>query len=198
MEYQYNKSDLIKNPQKYQKTPFLGNDFLIIYKKSRQEIIKKTTIKEDKKNIAIFKPNENIKDILNKEQFELEELLNEILNFKKNRKEMDSKNDFIIDNLLKKFEIKKRISKKYNSNLKEMDKEYNYLQNYLLLSKLGFIRYNETNNLRFFNTVLKINDTLCSQIEKFKTDSEKILLNYLLKNELDIINHICITNGIEF
>ena len=36
MEYQYDKDDLIKNPQKYQKTMFLGNNFLNTYKKSRE------------------------------------------------------------------------------------------------------------------------------------------------------------------
>jgi hypothetical protein len=197
MEYQYDKNDLITNPQKYQKTIFLGNNFLNTYKKSREEIIKKIVVKDEKIKIN-FNKNEDLKIILKKEKFYVEELLTTILNNKNNKKELNLENNEIIDKLLKKFEIKKRICNEVDDKFDEKDTEYNNLKNYLLLSKLSLIRYNETKNLKFLNTVLKINDTLCSQIEKLKNNSEKNLFKEIVKEELNIINNICNKNGVKF
>ena len=125
----------------------------------------------------------------------MEELLAAILN---NKNKLDLENNKIIDKLLKKFEIKKRICNKINNKFEEKDNEYNNLKNYLLLSKLILIKYNETENLKFLNTVLKINDTICSQIKKLKNDSDKILLKEIIEEELHIINNICNKNGVKF
>ena len=192
MEYQYDKNDLITNPQKYQKTMFLGNNFLNTYKESREKVIKKISVNEKKIN---FNKNKDVRVILKKEKFDVEELLAAILN---NKNKLDLENNKIIDKLLKKFEIKKRICNKINNKFEEKDNEYNNLKNYLLLSKLILIKYNETENLKFLNTVLKINDTICSQIKKLKNDSDKILLKEIIEEELDIINNICNKNGVKF
>ena len=135
---------------------------------------------------------------IKKEIFHVEELLSTILNNKNNKKESNLENNDIIDKLLKKFEVKKRISNEINNKLDEKDTDYNNLKNYLLLSKLSLIRYNETKNLKFLNTVLKINDTICSQIEKLKDESEKKLFKEILKDELNIIKEISIKNGVKF
>jgi len=194
MEYQYDKNDLITNPQKYQKTMFLEKEFLNSYKKSREEIIKKLIIKDEK---IILNENENkdVRIILKKQIFNVEELLTTILN---NKNELNLENNELINKLLKKFEIKKRISSTMNNEFNEKDSEYNNLKNYILLSKLILIRYNKTENLKFLNTVLKINDTLCSQVKKLKKDSDIILFKEIIKEELNIINKICKKNGIEF
>ena len=192
MEYQYDKNDLITNPQKYQKTMFLGNNFLNTYKESREKVIKKISVNEKKIN---FNKNKDVRIILKKEKFDVEELLAAILN---NKNKLDLENNKIIDKLLKKFEIKKRICNKINNKFEEKDNEYNNLKNYLLLLKLILIKYNETENLKFLNTVLKINDTICSQIKKLKNDSDKILLKEIIEEELDIINNICNKNGVKF
>ena len=197
MEYQYDKDDLIKNPQKYQKTMFLGNNFLNTYKKSRERIMDKLLVKDQKMELN-FNKNEDIKKVIKKEIFHVEELLSTILNNKNNKKESNLENNDIIDKLLKKFEVKKRISNEINNKLDEKDTDYNNLKNYLLLSKLSLIRYNETKNLKFLNTVLKINDTICSQIEKLKDESEKKLFKEILKDELNIIKEISIKNGVKF
>lgn len=198
LEYQYDDGDLLKNPQKYQKTEFKGNEFLIAYKKSRQQCIDKIENKKYKKNSYQNMGNKEIELILHGKKIHLEKLLNELLNLKTNDNEKNSKNNIIIDTLLKKFEIRKRLFLSYNSNLEEDEDRYDNLRNYLFLSNLGLIRYHETNNLKFLNTALKINDTLCSQIEKFEDEDDKLLLRYLLENELIAVNEICIKKGIEF
>ena len=198
MEYQYDNGDLLKNPQKYQKTEFIGNEFLIAYKKSRQQCIDKIENKKYEKNSYQNIVNKEIELILHGKKIHLEKLLNELLNLKNNYNEKNSKNNIIIDTFLKKFEIRKRLFLSYNSNLEEDEDRYDNLRNYLFLSNLGLIRYHETNNLKFLNTVLKINDTLCSQIEKLDDEDDKLLLRYLLENELIAVNNICTKKGIGF
>ncbi len=198
MEYQYDNGDLLKNPQKYQKTEFIGNEFLIAYKKSRQQCIDKIENKKYEKNSYQNIVNKEIELILHGKKIHLEKLLNELLNLKNNYNEKNSKNNIIIDTFLKKFEIRKRLFLSYNSNLEEGEDRYDNLRNYLFLSNLGLIRYHETNNLKFLNTVLKINDTLCSQIEKLDDEDDKLLLRYLLENELIAVNNICTKKGIGF
>ena len=56
VEYNYTKNDLIKDPQKYQMTPFEGANFLKKYEKSRRIIIKKI---EEKNNCS------SIEEIIN-------------------------------------------------------------------------------------------------------------------------------------
>ena len=198
LEYQYDNGDLLKNPQKYQKTEFKGNEFLIAYKKSRQQCIDKIENRKYKKNRYQSMGNNDIELILHDKKIYLEKLLSELLNLKTNDNEKNSKNNIIIDTFLKKFEIRKRLFLSYNSNLEEDEDRYDNLRNYLFLSNLGLIRYHETNNLKFLNTVLKINDSLCSQIEKLEDEDDKLLLRYLLENELIAVNEICIKKGIEF
>tara|TARA_B100000953_G_C18008202_1_gene417206 strand:- start:397 stop:996 length:600 start_codon:yes stop_codon:yes gene_type:complete len=198
LEYQYDNGDLLKNPQKYQKTEFIGNEFLIAYKKSRQQCIDKIENKKYEKNSYQNIVNKEIELILHGKKIHLEKLLNELLNLKNNYNEKNSKNNIIIDTFLKKFEIRKRLFLSYNSNLEEGEDRYDNLRNYLFLSNLGLIRYHETNNLKFLNTVLKINDTLCSQIEKLDDEDDKLLLRYLLENELIAVNNICTKKGIGF
>ena len=124
MEYQYDKNDLITNPQKYQKTMFLGNNFLNTYKESREKVIKKISVNEKKIN---FNKNKDVRIILKKEKFDVEELLAAILN---NKKKLDLENNKIIEKLLKKFEIKKRKFNKINNKFEETDNEYNNSQSY--------------------------------------------------------------------
>ena len=192
LEYQYDNGDLLK------KTEFKGNEFLIAYKKSRQQCIDKIENRKYKKNRYQSMGNNDIELILHDKKIYLEKLLNELLNLKTNDNEKNSKNNIIIDTFLKKFEIRKRLFLSYNSNLEEDEDRYDNLRNYLFLSNLGLIRYHETNNLKFLNTVLKINVSLCSQIEKLEDEDDKLLLRYLLENELIAVNEICIKKGIEF
>ena len=98
---------------------------------------------------------------------------------------------------LKKFEIKKKIYTIYNSDFSEKSNHYENLRNYLLLSFLCLKRYDETNNLKYLNTSLKLNDLLISQAEKISSQVDLTLLKINLDNELKIIQKICLIKGID-
>ncbi len=103
----------------------------------------------------------------------------------------------IIDIFVKKFEIKKRIFNFYNSEFKEEPNDYYNLRNYILLSIICIFRYINSKNLKYLNTTLKINDTICSQINKINNQIDSSLLNFILKSEIEQISNLCSKKGVE-
>lgn len=190
MTYQYTKRDLLKIPQKYQQSQFEGKEFLDSYFKNRTEVIEKTncsdktleSIENELKKIAISSKND------------LEKIFIKII-YDKNTNEKLSNNK-IIDIFLKKFEIKKRVMEEYDSNNKEKSDNFYYLRNYLLISILCCLRYRETKNLKFLNTILKINDTLISQFFKINEILNLEILSIILRMEIDFITELYTLKGL--
>ena len=195
MKYQYCNRDLLNEPEKYNFAIFQGEKFLESYLDSRFSIITKlknsikinTTFTELISNIC----NQNLSK---KNNIELENLLIETLRAKK----MNShKLDTNIDVFLKKYEIKKKLMSKYDTNFFEKNQDYKNLKNYLLLTLLCIIRYNETKNLRFLNTILKINDMSISQISKIHNQLNLTIFRYNLEYEIKFVKELCKLKGLE-
>ena len=66
------------------------------------------------------------------------------------------------DFLLQRFEVTKRLHAAYTSSLKPADRDYKCTDNYALLAALLIYRYRADPNLKYLNTVLKLNDLLAS------------------------------------
>ena len=98
--------------------------------------------------------------------------------------------------ILKKFELKKKLFLKYNSDFKEITSDYYFLRNYLLLSLLCLILYEKSKSLKYLNSSLKINDILSSQT--IETSEDKIFLKHVLEKELELITNLCKKKGIDF
>jgi len=183
IKYNYSKKDQIHQIQKYQKTPFEGKNFLLAYQNLREKnmkIIKEKISEEIKiskilKNIPIGKSEEGkiCTRIL------LESILKDNLYLEKNEE--------IINYIIKKFEVKKRIFSSYNKLFVENSSNYEEMINYILLSNICIIKYEKTENLKFLNTILKLNDLICSEIKNIKENKELNLALYSLKKELDFI-----------
>ena len=194
MTYEYTNKDLLKFSQKYQQSLFQGREFLDSYFKNREELIEK--IEKKGYNFEILQDIETeLIEKIESTKNDLERKFSEIIINKILKK--DSSMDKIIDIFLKKFEIKKRIAFEYDSNNKEKSKNFQYLRNYLLLSILCCLRYKETKNLKFLNTVLKINDTLISQ---FFTINEKLdfkIFYSTLQMEIIFIKELYDSKGVK-
>ena len=195
MKYIYSNRDLLQNPEKYNFSKFEGIEFILSYFTSRQEIIQKAKLRI-KDNLSL---NDIIYNFFEKEVFEdtndivLENLFKKILC----KQYQENESNLKIDVFLKKFEIKKKIYTIYNSDFSEKSNHYENLRNYLLLSFLCLKRYDETNNLKYLNTSLKLNDLLISQAEKISSQVDLTLLKINLDNELKIIQKICLIKGID-
>ena len=195
MTYAYSDSDLLENPERYQFTEFRGKKFLETYFHSRKTILKSISSKIDKKMnfIEIVNNITNIKNLEN-DECNLEKLLLKILKTNKNREDELNK---IIDIFLKKYEIKKRLVNQYDINFHEKDSNFKNLRNYILLDLLCVIRFNETKNFRFLNTMLKINDMLTTQISFINNKIDLCIFEWILENENKDVMELCKVKGIK-
>ena len=195
MTYPYSNTDLLENPERYQFTKFMGEKFLESYFYSRKIILNDIGGKIDKKmNFSEIIDNlTNINNLENNE-YNLEKLLLKILKTNKNREDELNK---IIDIFLKKYEIKKRLVNQYDINFHEKDSNFKNLRNYILLDLLCVIRFNETKNFRFLNTMLKINDMLTTQISFINNKIDLCIFEWILENENKDVMELCKVKGIK-
>ena len=185
-DYIYSKWDLLDKPQTYQRSPFVGIKFLDSYKQNRLEVLNKINIPND------FSYQNFINNIQNVYQpnttFELEHYLEYLLK----NSQVNSKS---VDIILKKFEVKKQLFTKYNSDFKELSDDFRLIRNYLLLSILCIELYRHNYSLKYLNCCLKINDTVISQLS-ILDNSDRMLLKYSVQNELEFIEQLCLKKGI--
>jgi len=192
--YDYDKNDLILHPQKYQLSTFHGQDFLLDYKNSRiqkisflkNSVTKISTLDEISKNLDDFIKHYIFKD---KQIKETEKILTKI--FLEELKKNNGNHENLTNIYLKKFEIKKRLYTSYDENFKENSNDYSNLRNYILLSAICILKYENSKNLKFLNTSLKINDTICSRIKNLDDDLEKSLVIHILTMEIKKITELC-------
>ena len=192
--YQYCNRDLLNNPEKYNFAVFQGKEFLATYLNFRLSIVKKLE-NSIKINTTL---TEMISDFCNQNthkenDMELENLLIKTLCEKKIQ---SNKLDANIDIFLKKYEIKKRLMSKYDTDFFEKNQYYKNLRNYLLLVLLCVIRYEETKNLKFLNVVLKINDMLITQTQ-LQDQIDLSILKHCLECEIKFVKELCQLKGLE-
>ena len=196
--YSYSKNDLLQNPEKYENTPYSGITFLDSYVEFRKNILKLSTIdiKIDeflssvilKNNIETF---ENIhKDFSTLDMFS--KLLKQILTGNINSNVISTVSIF-----LKKFEITKKISSRYDKNFKGINNDFSNIQNYIVFAIICNILYEKTSDLKFLNVVLKLNDLICSQIKKL-SKSEQSLSKISIEYELNNIKKLSKEKGVDF
>ena len=196
MEYQYSKKDHFKFPEKYQMTSFQNLEFLNVYIKSREFNLK--TIKENINEIKNFKDicfkieDKNWKNG-KKKDINTEKLL-KFLFLEITKK--SSKEEILLNKIIKKFEIKKKIFESYNLEFKENTKKYSNLKNYILLSIICLFKFKKTKNLKFLNTSLKLNDLISSQIKKLIILEDISLYSFVIKKELEIIRILMSKKGV--
>ena len=198
-KYQYNEIDCLEFPQKYQMSVFEGNNFLIKYKESRNEIIKK--IKNKKIDLVIYfeedyeiNNNEYLK-INKNECFETEKIFKFFLNrIFKNK--LNLKHKKLINKFISKFEISKKIFMNYDYNIKTDSNNYKIMKNYLMLSLICMKIYEEENNLKYLNATLKINDITTSNFNKILDKIDLILLKQSLELELKQIEILMNKKGL--
>ena len=203
-EYQYTKEDLLKTPQKYQMSPYVGINFLISYKNSRNNILKILNQKDleiQSLEEICEKFDSNFSDVQlftdNKKDIFTKDILIQIVfyliknsNIKKIKK--------MLDIFIKNFEIKKQLFTRYDCNYKQSSENCSELINYSLLSTISLLYYEKTLNLKYLNVSLKLNDTLCSQIKKISDPVEVFLLKYSIEKELESISKLCQRSEIKF
>ncbi len=182
-EYKYSKYNLLEKPQRYQFTKFEGKEFLIAYTKSRKKYLLKLNVKNPSYDeLESILKNKNGEHNSNTEK-KLTKICLELIN---NQNFSNIDND--IDFYLKKFEISKKILSDYNVE-KEFE-EYDKLENYVMLSLILIMKFKKMYDLRFINTILKLNDTICSSWKINKETDYNRLFSFCLESEMEFIKEI--------
>ena len=189
--YEYSSHNLLETPQKYKMTPFQGSQFLEQYKESRRlaiELIrdKVSTITLDQATTQMQQDFKHPLEIINASKFSTKKLFESIfLIVIRDKDDVNVTN--IINRFVKKFEVKKRIFSFYNQEIKEVSNDYKIIDNYILLASICVLEYKKTRNLKYLNVLLKLNDTICSQIGLITENITGFLCLFVLKSELDYI-----------
>ncbi len=188
--YQYVQNNLLTTPQNYQMSSYEGPDFLISYQSSRRKIIAELEKMPDFISYSDnFFSSQDVSDvcvIIKKNKFPTNELYHsiimELINNPKNTQIIP-----IIDKFLKKFEIRKKIFLNYDDEFNMVGDEFKEIQNYILLSFMCLIRYQDTSDLQYLNTFLKLNDLICSAKNLIVNKIDISLFHYLLTSEMKYI-----------
>ena len=185
--YTYSDGNLLKNPQKYQMTPFLDKNFLNDYQRTRINYLEKIS-KFEKIELKKIIHNINQKDMQEDRNSKFNSVTSIMLFDVLTALINDENNNFdIIDKFIKKFETKKLIFSKYDNNFQPISNEYSELRNYLLLATICAFQFKNSTNLKYLNTLLKLNDIICSQITSIDNSIDASLFNIVISHELNFI-----------
>ena len=190
--YDITNQNLLDNPEKYQRFPFLGMEFITDY------IKKRTTIINNNKNInqksilefsdIIIPKNKLLKENIITNQ-KLYEIYTKILD--------DNEFEDELNKFIKKFEIKRKIYEEYSNDMKTGIGSFYKLNNYLILSLCNLLAYEKKENLKNLNTVLKLNEVICSTLNLLNNNEESNqLLVYVLKKEIEYVNKLAMEKGV--
>ena len=186
MQYKYVTDNNLENIQTYMYSEYFGLDFLKAYWQSRLENI---TSKELSRCDMENKIENYIQSDVSAKLFDLWEKI-------KNVDIGDIKDH--VDPYVKKFEVKKRLYRKYETDGRAvLESGYDEYASYILLGMIVSELYRGSGNLKYLNCMLKITDTLISvrkamdgelvQIaEKLMTDELEYIDCLLRKNSIDV------------
>ena len=79
------------------------------------------------------------------------------------------------------------IFSKYDDNLQPISNEYSEIRNYILLAAICVLKFKNSKNLKYLNTLLKLNDTICSQINSIDNSIDASLFDIVITYELNFI-----------
>lgn len=96
-----------------------------------------------------------------------------------------------LDQIIKKFEVTKRVHQEYDANFKAIDKELHHnLELYVRLGEVFELAYAKTRDIRLLNVFLKVMDTVCS----FATELvpvQQARLSTLIEAEQKFVMELC-------
>ncbi len=195
MKYTYTEIDLLQSPQKYQQSQFQGKEFLVAFRNSRKNIqnyiSKKISIDTHPNLYAILDESVDLFDIKNS-RYDTGKFLSYFL-----RNYEDHDIPKFIEKLLKSFEVNKKIFSNYDSNTLTHSENFSIMLNYALFSLVCAKIFKTTKNLKFLNTLLKLNDILSSRINFIDDHITLFYIYHAINFELDFVNDLLKNKEIE-
>ena len=183
--YEYTEVNRLKKPHNYMYTPYFGVEFVQSYFDDRSNKIEKFKARKDKQDIGTIdayfctastlkleKGQKllpiNFKDIVEniasfnlKNKIVTEKLLTSLL-----VSQLNNENEKLIkewlDRLVQRFEVTKKIYEIYLVGFRKGRGSKDMVRLYWIFALLLALYFSETKNIKYLNTLLKVNDLLCS------------------------------------
>ncbi|MGR3175978.1 MAG: hypothetical protein ACUZ8N_15480 [Candidatus Scalindua sp.] len=198
--YPYAEGDLLNNRNTYFYTSFEGRAFLDAWQESRDKIVTLYGQQEKcpKANASAL-PEELLGEIDRGEIVETGILLESLYVYLTDEKEPQSKAaTCLIDNLVKRFEVTKRIHSAYGAGFKPVDKKaYVDYGLYVRMAEVLECAYSIFKKLPYLNVLLKCVDTLCS-ISEDLNPNQRSRLGRIIAEERRHVKDLAQSRGIEF
>ena len=189
LKYPYTQNDLLKFPEKYQHSEFQGIEFLSTFKQSREDISIHIS-----KNISILQLSEIYPSLSESRALFIQKdmyhetstlliscLINDDYLYDKKA---------ILEKILKNFEINKKIFSNYEFFPFNHSENFSSIENYALFSLICAKIYDKSKNLKFLNTILKLNDILSSRINSIDESITLSLVYHAINYELNFIDDL--------
>ena len=187
MNYPYAKGDLLRKPNTYFYTKFVGVQFLKHWQDERERVQKCLNNYSTRGgssmqvgSLAVISQSYAEQKVIDTRTL----LISLIGEFQGGaRPDADQRLNQWLLRLVKKFETTKRVHEAYGENFLAADKtKYKNIELYLLVAEVFSLAYDAGRSLVFLNVYLKVMDTLCSQYEGLSTVQQGLLSN-LIKAE---------------
>ncbi len=179
ISYDYASGNLLENRNTYFYTKFQGHQFLFEWRKQREL----ARLKEEPKNEDALQTISSSTDRL------LEQIWNELL-----VDDFDIHALELLNNLVQRFEVTKRLHDEYNGNWRPIDnKEYNYLDRYVKFVEVLDLAYTSTLSLPYLNALLKCMDTVSALYDQLHS-SQILRFRKLVIREREHIEKLAYKN----
>lgn len=188
MAYKYITDNNLYEKQTYMYSEYNGISFIMEYLDSRWDFQNKLQV-----NTAHRAVSDNAKIEDNPTKKDLKRILCELRLEKCNEDLIDAVNRYT-----KSFEVRKRIYTGYDNQRKPLEgADFRDYESYLLLADCMISMYYNTKCLKYFNCLLKIDDTLLSIQNELDCLCEDYL-SKVVKQELDIFYQLSDEKGINW
>jgi methionyl-tRNA formyltransferase len=160
--YRYAEGNLLEERNTYFYTPFQGKAFLAAWRNQREGVRSSLPPPE--------KPQTTVSgdDFIDGDRIDSKKLLIRLYaQFEKDDYSNRPEDYTLLNQLVQRFEVSKRIHEVYDTDLHAVDKDsYHNLELYLLFGEVMEAAYNKTNQISYLNALLKCVDILSAYFDK--------------------------------
>lgn len=196
--YNYTRKNLLDNPERYFYSQFLGTEFLSSYFTIRQKNLLDLVVDDDEQKFeSSYHKRKFLEPFAKEKNYNyVDDHINTNDLFLKNLLEKKTDNfEHIFERFIQKFEVSKKLNDQYLvKSLKPIGENRNILV-YNLFGCMLIKYYNNTKNLRYLNSLIKLSDLLCSVKDK-KFQNYRHGTAYIILMEIHFVKNLLNENGI--
>ena len=191
-DYPYASGVTFERDKRYSYSQYHGVSFLNAWRLQRRAILEQLPTEQ-------LPPRTDILTLPDRDSIDTAELLDFLYGSLVSDKPTDSMTYRLVDQLVRRFEVFRRIHATYDEQFRAVDKmKFENLELYIRAAEVFNVAYEATNSLTYLNVLLKIIDSLSANAENLSRAQAGRLVN-VIKREGDhiaqLVNGLRIANA---